>query len=167
MEISKELLGEIKTYIEGAEVMRDCEFGNNRELDEIVSDGDMPELFTKVTALLAVNEFKSEYDRSDEYYQEMQMPTVGDYRDLLKLKDRSTALYDKRYQAAIAVIDLIAERIGLQDKGHYLYAPLNGSSPLVEKLDDYLDRSGDKVKMKRRIDELETENAVLRSLVGK
>lgn len=114
-----------------------------------------------------MNEFKSEYERPDEYYQKIEMPTVGDYREMLKFKDGSTALYDKRYQAAIAVIDLIADRLDLQDKGHSLYAPLNGSSPLVEKLDDYFDRSGDKVKLKKRIDELETENAVLRSLVGK
>ena len=118
-------------------------------------------------AEIKMNEFKSEYDRPDEYYQEIQMPTVGDYREMLKFKDHSTAIFDKRWQAAIAVIDLVAERIGLQDRGLHLYAPLNGSSPLVEKLDEYFDRSGDKVKLKKRIEELENENRVLRSLVGK
>lgn len=114
-----------------------------------------------------MNEFKSDFDRPAEYYEEIQMPVIGDYRDMLRFKDQSTARYDIRYQAAKAVIDLVADRIGLQDKGHYLYAPSNGSSPLVEKLDEYFDRSGDKVKLKKRIEELEYENQVLRSLVGK
>jgi hypothetical protein len=114
-----------------------------------------------------VEDYKSEFDRPDEYYEKIEMPVVGDYRAMLNFKDKSTALFDKRWQAAKDVIDLAAERLGINPDDHYLYAPINGKSILVEKIDDYFDRSGDKVKLKKRINELENENSVLRSLVGK
>lgn len=89
---------------------------------------------------------------------------------LLLLKDRSLLLFDKRYRAAREVVDMIAKRIGIdpQNTSFWLYAPdLDGSSPILKKMDDYFSRSGDKVKLKKRIDELETENAILRSLIQK
>lgn len=52
MEIPKELLEEIKSYIEAAEVRIDSEFGDCRELHEIVSDSDMPEVYVKICTLL-------------------------------------------------------------------------------------------------------------------
>ena len=110
----------------------------------------------------------SEFDRPEEYYDKIEMPpTVEKYREMLRFKDRGTALYDKRWQAAVAVIDLIATRLDIADKGHYLYGLVDDRSPLVDKMDDYFDRSGDKVKLKKRIAELENENHVLRSLIGK
>lgn len=89
---------------------------------------------------------------------------------LLRMKDVTMALFDKRYRAARDVIDIIARKIGInpEDTSYWLYAPdLDESSPLVDNLDYYLNHSGDKVLLKRRIKELEAENAVLRSLVVK
>ena len=65
---------------------------------------------------------------------------------------------------------MIAKHVGIDPKtsGFWLYAPdYNGSSPIIEKMDQYFSRSGDKVKLKKKIDELEAENAVLRSLIRK
>lgn len=87
---------------------------------------------------------------------------------LLLMKDRTIDLFNKRYRAAREVIDMIAERIGIdpQNTSFWLYAPdFDDSSPIIAKIDEYFSRSGDKVKLKKRIDELESENAVLRSLL--
>jgi hypothetical protein len=109
---------------------------------------------------------KSEFDRPDEYYASKDL-TPEQWRDLCKLKDRNIALYDKRWQAAKEVIDAIAEWAGISDNGRYLYGLVDGQTPIIDKLEGYLSHRGDKVQLKKRIDELETENRVLRSLVGK
>jgi hypothetical protein len=44
---------------------------------------------------------------------------------------------------------------------------VDGRHPILEQLREYVSRAGDKAKMKKRMAELESENAVLRSLVGK
>ena len=89
---------------------------------------------------------------------------------ILRLKTKNNGLFMKRAEAARDVIDMIAKHIGIDpdNTGYWLYAPdSDGSSPIIEKMDNYFSRSGDKVKLKKRIDELETENAVLRSLLQK
>ncbi len=89
---------------------------------------------------------------------------------LCRIKDRSMALFDKRYRAAREVIDLIARQVGIdpEDTSYWLYAPdLDGSSPIAAQIESFLSRSGEKAKLKRRIKELEDENAVLRSLIVK
>lgn len=53
MGITKELLEAIKLYIENMEVKVDGEWGNNRKLSELITDGEMPELYNKVCELLA------------------------------------------------------------------------------------------------------------------
>ncbi|MDL2280357.1 hypothetical protein LJC10_00690 [Selenomonadales bacterium OttesenSCG-928-I06] len=111
-------------------------------------------------------EYISNFDRPVSYYEKIEMPTISSFRDELRFKDQTTARYDKWWQAATDVIDLIAERVGLNNQDYCLYFLINGSSPIVKKIDEYFDRSGDKVKLKKRIDELENENAVLRSLIG-
>lgn len=115
--------------------------------------------------------YSSDFDRPDSYYEAEGV----NWQDLAKLKDRSTALYDKRWQAACEVIDIIARKVGIdpQESGLYLYGvdwdskTKAASSPLADKIDSWFDKSGDKVKLKKRIDELENENQVLRSLIGK
>lgn len=87
---------------------------------------------------------------------------------ICKMKDRTITLFEKRYHAAREVIDIIAKRVDIdpEDTGFWLYAPdLDGSTPIVAKMDDYFSRSGDKVKLKKRISELEEENRILRSLL--
>lgn len=89
---------------------------------------------------------------------------------ILHLKNRTNSLFKRRCDAARDVIDMIAKRVGIDPESTYLflYAPdPEGSSPIVAKMDEYFDRGGDKVKLKKRIGELETENAVLRSLIQK
>jgi hypothetical protein len=111
---------------------------------------------------------ESDFDRPEEYYDNIDA-SIDEWKTLAKVKDQTTALYDKRWQSAKLVIDAIARRIGIDPEtcGLYLYAPDNaaGESEMLRRLDEYFDRSGDKVKLKRRIDELERENTILRSLV--
>ena len=67
-----------------------------------------------------------------------------------------------------AVIDIIAKQIGINPEncGFWLYAPnVDGTSPISERIENWLRRSGEKAQLKRRIQELESENAVLRSLI--
>jgi hypothetical protein len=109
---------------------------------------------------------KSDFDRPDDYYDGKNL-TPEQWQDLCKLKDRNVALYDKRWQAAKEVIDKIAEWVGINDNGRYLYGLVDGETPILDKLEEYLSHRGDKVQLKKRIDELEAENRVLRSLVGK
>ena len=86
------------------------------------------------------------------------------------LKNKTNDMFIRRYNAAKEVIDLIARWIGIDpdNSGFWLYAlDLDGSSPIVAKIENYFSRSGDKAKLKKRIDELEHENSVLRSLIQK
>lgn len=89
---------------------------------------------------------------------------------LCRVKDRSNDMYFRRYQAARNVIDLVAKQVNINpdNTGYWLYAPdCDGSSPIIRKMEEYFSRSGEKVKLKKRIDELEKENALLRSLLQK
>ena len=89
---------------------------------------------------------------------------------LCRMKDRSNDMYYRRYQAAMDVIDLVAKQVNINphNTGFWLYAPdCDGSSPIIRKMEEYFSRSGEKVKLKKRIDELEKENALLRSLLQK
>lgn len=89
---------------------------------------------------------------------------------LCRMKDRSNDMYYRRYQAAMDVIDLVAKQVNINpdNTGYWLYAPdCDGSSPIIRKMEEYFSRSGEKVKLKKRIDELEKENALLRSLLQK
>ncbi|MCL2856157.1 MAG: hypothetical protein FWE19_00330 [Oscillospiraceae bacterium] len=97
------------------------------------------------------------------------------YPTMAVMAYQSAALYDKRWQAACEVIDIIAEKVDVDADalGLNLYAAdwnhktQTASSPLADKIDQWLDKGGDKVKLKKRIAELEAENNVLRSLARK
>lgn len=118
---------------------------------------------------LLLERYKSDFEHEDSHYDKRNISLDG-YAVICRMKDKTNAMLDRRLQAAREVIDLIAERIGInpQDTGFFLYAPdYDGSSPLLRKIDEYFSRGGDKVKMKKRIAELENENQVLRSLIGK
>ncbi len=87
-----------------------------------------------------------------------------------KLKDRSNDMYFRRYQAARDVIDIVAEHVGINpnNTGFWLYAPYDdGTTPITNRIAEWFSRSGEKAKLKRRIQELEQENAVLRSVIQK
>lgn len=87
-----------------------------------------------------------------------------------RMKDRSNDLFIKRYQAAREVIDLIAKTVGINpaDTSFWLYAPdIDGSSPIVGIIEEWVSRSGEKAQLKRKVKELEQENSVLRSLIQK
>ncbi len=84
------------------------------------------------------------------------------------LKNKTNDMFIRRYEAAKAVIDIIARQIGINPEncGFWLYAPnIDGTSPISERIESWFSRSGEKSQLKRRIQELENENAVLRSLV--
>lgn len=116
----------------------------------------------------------SDFERPEKYYEDIEMPVVGDYRKMLRFKDKNTALFDKRWKAAKEVIDMIAREIDIDPEncGLYLYGPVQRpgggfESPLVEKMRGWFDKSGDKVKLKKRIAELETQVSALRELLKK
>lgn len=87
-----------------------------------------------------------------------------------KMKDRSNDMFFKRYQAAQEVIDIIAKQVGINpdNTGYWLYAPdCDGSSPILGRIEEWISRSGEKAQLKRRVQELEQENAILRTLIQK
>lgn len=86
------------------------------------------------------------------------------------MKDKSNELYFRRYQAARDVIDLIAKTVDIDpnNTSFWLYSPeTDGSSPIVNKIKNYISSRGEKAKLKKRVDELESENSLLRSLIQK
>ena len=94
----------------------------------------------------------------------------GTLADICRVKDRLIDIFFKRTQAARDVIDMIAKLVGIdpEDTGFWLYAPdADGSSPILNRLEEWISRSGDKVQLKKRVQELEAENALLRSLIRK
>ena len=91
---------------------------------------------------------------------------------LCKLKDKNNDMLVRRYYAACSVIDIMAKVVGINpdDTGWWLYAPDGedgGSSPVARKMEELISRSGDKATLKKKVQELEEENRVLRSLITK
>ena len=87
-----------------------------------------------------------------------------------KMKDRGNDMFFKRYQAAQEVIDIIAKQVGINpdNTDYWLYAPdCDGSSPILRRIEEWISRSGEKAQLKRRVQELEQENAILRTLIQK
>ena len=87
-----------------------------------------------------------------------------------RMKDQSNDMFLRRTAAAQVVIDQLARIVGIdpENTGLWLYAPdYDGSSAIARKLEEYISRAGDKAKLKRRLDELENENRILRSLLQK
>ncbi|HBJ11122.1 MAG TPA: hypothetical protein DDY61_05450 [Ruminococcaceae bacterium] len=88
--------------------------------------------------------------------------------EFCQMKDRSNDMFFRRYQGAQEVIDIIAEQVGINPKnsGFWIYAPEpDGTSPISKKIEEWVSRSGEKAKLKKRLQELEQENAILRSLI--
>lgn len=86
------------------------------------------------------------------------------------LKDKSCDMFIRRYEAAREVIDIIARQVGINptDSGFWLYAPYeDGTTPITDRIEGWFSRSGEKAQLKRRLQELEQENSVLRSLLTK
>jgi hypothetical protein len=117
---------------------------------------------------------RSEFDRPVEYYENINLRSEIDevtVRAMLRLKDNMTARFWKQWMTAKKLIDGIIDFAGIETKGNRddldpIYWPYaDGGSELLEKLQSWFDRSGDKVRLKKRISELEQENSILRSLV--
>ena len=89
---------------------------------------------------------------------------------LCRLKDRNIDLFMKRYQAAWEVIDTVARAVGIDpdNSGFWLYAlDSDGNSAIVNRINEWISRAGDKAQIKKRLQELEDENRILRSLLQK
>lgn len=89
---------------------------------------------------------------------------------LCRIKDKSNDLFVRRYEAARAVIDIISRQVGIDPDttGGSLYYPnLDGSSDIAQRIEEWVSRSGDKAVLKKRVQELEQENLILRSLLQK
>lgn len=115
----------------------------------------------------------SDFDRPKEYYDDLcnRTFTSKQYAEMCALKDKLLTLYDRRWKLAKEVIDLIAREIDIdpEDTSHYLYGVMQVkgefSSPLVERMRNWFDKSGDKVKLKKRITELEAQLEALRAAI--
>lgn len=114
--------------------------------------------------------------KNEEIYKELLERNEKDYSmfgaDTLAnfciMKDRTLKQYARRIVNARDVIDLVAEFLQIKDKGLCLYEVYeDGTAVVLEELRKYIEKGGDKVKMKKRISELENENAVLKSLFTK
>lgn len=93
-----------------------------------------------------------------------------DLATLCRIKDKSNDLFVRRYEAARAVIDIISRQVGIDPDttGMSLYYPnLDGSSVIARRIEEWVSRSGDKAVLKKRVQELEQENLMLRSLILK
>ena len=111
--------------------------------------------------------YASVLEHEDGYYEGREITPEG-WAQICKMKDKTNAIFDKRWQAAKEVIDLIAEELNMANKGFYLYAPgLDDQHPIIDAIREYVSRAGDKAQLKKRIAELENENMVLRSLIAK
>ena len=89
---------------------------------------------------------------------------------LCSAKDFTNDLFVRRWEAARAVIDIIAKQVGIDPKSNdfWLYAPYeDGTTPISDRIESWFSRSGEKAQLKRRLQELEQENAILRSLIQK
>lgn len=89
---------------------------------------------------------------------------------LCRIKDKNNDLFVRRYEAARAVIDIILRQVGIDPDttGGSLYYPnLDGSSDIAQRIEEWVSRSGDKAVLKKRVQELEQENLILRSLLQK
>lgn len=89
---------------------------------------------------------------------------------LCRIKDKSNDLFVRRYEAARAVIDIISRQVGIDPDttGGSLYYPnLDGSSDIAQRIEEWVNRSGDKAILKKKVQKLEQENLILRSLLQK
>lgn len=89
---------------------------------------------------------------------------------LCRTKDKSNDLFVRRYEAAREVIDSISRQVGIDPdtSGLPLYYPdFDGSSVIARRIEEWVSRSGDKAVLKKRVQELEQENLILRSLLQK
>jgi len=115
----------------------------------------------------------SGFDRPSDYYNKIRNRsyTGDEYADMCRFKDKTTALYDKRWKSAKAVIDMIATEINIDPEkcGLYLYALIQTKSgfesPLVTEMRKWFDKSGDKVKLKKQIKDLEAQVDALRAVL--
>lgn len=90
--------------------------------------------------------------------------------EFCRMKDRTNDMFFRRYQGAQEVINIIAKQVGIdpQKSGFWLYAPeLDGTSPISKRIEEWVSRSGEKAKLKKRLQEIEQENRILRSLIQK
>lgn len=118
------------------------------------------ELLTRYAGIMAQEKDPSRYDTFDK-------ETLASF---CRMKDRSNDLFFLRYQAAREVIDLIAKQVGIdpENAGFWLYSPdSDGTAAIVKRMEEWFSRSGEKAQLKRRLQELEQENAILRSLIQK
>lgn len=89
---------------------------------------------------------------------------------LCRIKDKNNDLFVRRYEAARAVIDIISRQVGIDPDttGGSLYYPnLDGSSDIAQRIEEWVNRSGDKAILKKKVQKLEQENLILRSLLQK
>ena len=139
---------------------RNGEKGNTMEHKRYIVDEQEIDLLDRYEGIMAQRKDTHRYDTFSK-------ETLAAF---CRMKDRSNDLFYRRYHAAQEVIDRIAEKVGInpENAGFWLYAPdCSGSSSIVRRIEEWVSRSGDKAKLKKRLQELEQENAVLRSLLRK
>ncbi len=115
-------------------------------------------------------EIFSHYGHPAEYYERHydREVTGRQYASMLRFKDNTIKCYDLRWKHAESVIDLMANEIGLdiETVGSLLYhLDSKDESLVVNAMRKYCDNSGDKVKLKKQIKELEKQVELLTGIL--
>lgn len=131
---------------------------------ELITTAVTPEELELLNAIRGAKECTRTRDAAKEYEQ----LSKGTLALCCALKDYNLAQRDRRLASARAVIDDVAEVIDWHDNGTSIYyMDYDDRSALGRKIAEWADKSGEKVKLKRRVQELESENAILRSVLGR
>ncbi len=105
--------------------------------------------------------------KTPEYYMKFTKETLAQF---CSMKSKTNDLFMRRYEAAREVIDIIAKAVGIDpdDSSFWLYSAYeDGTTPITDCIKNWLSRSGEKAQLKRRVQELEQENTILRSVLQK
>ena len=126
----------------------------------------MKNLMLEMKKALDEGYIKSDRDRADKYYEDIANSSQQHIVGMLMLKDRAVALYETRYRYACEVIDLIAQELDLDSEGICLYhLKVNETHPVIDRLNNYISNRGNKAELKKEVNELKKENAVLKNLL--
>lgn len=110
-------------------------------------------------------DFASHYDHDKGFYDSY---APAEFARFAQYKDRTISMYDRRWQSAKAVIDLVAQEVFIDpDTTNVSLYGLrsDGSAHLVDAIRRWSDKSGDKAKLKKRVAELENQVEMLKQML--
>jgi hypothetical protein len=84
---------------------------------------------------------------------------------LLRATNRTADIFQRRITERSEVIYEIAKYVGVNDCEYIYGLDDKGNSPLLDKMKNWFDNSGDKAKLKKKVEELENEIEVLKKYI--